>query len=92
MLVPPRRWEKTATGEIVGGFYHQKSSFVRTFSRRHLQKLKAVPAEQLSPILDAVNVLGRTAWRINQRTLDVVERIWDNVRPCVGRWVCANLG
>lgn len=30
------------------------------------------------PVLDALNVLGRTRWRINTRVYDIMNRVWQD--------------
>ncbi|KAJ4748047.1 DNA-directed RNA polymerase [Rhynchospora pubera] len=73
MLVPPKAWK----GYNEGAYFCLPSYAMRTRGSKDQQNaLKAAPRKQFVKVLEALDVLGRTKWRINRRVLDVVETIW----------------
>ena len=51
MLVPPLRWERAADGSMVGGFLHQRATFIRTRYRQHVELLRNSPQGALDPVV-----------------------------------------
>ena len=88
MVTPPRPW----TRFNAGGYLRSESFIMRGHyslhgpSRRQMLALHhaQVGAEgsnadpPFKPVLDALNVLGRTAWVINEDVLRVMEAVWAN--------------
>lgn len=70
MVVPPRPW----TTPTDGGYLEPPigNRLVRSYTRPYLDELKNLDIE---PIYRAVNLVQNTAWRINRRVLDVMDRI-----------------
>lgn len=70
MTVPPKPW----TGAFRGGFIGEqgkRTRLVRRVSRMYLEDLDNHVGE-LSGVLDAVNAVQATPWRINKKVLDVL--------------------
>ncbi|KAJ6807007.1 DNA-directed RNA polymerase 1B, mitochondrial-like [Iris pallida] len=75
MLVPPVNW----TGYDKGAHLYLPSYIMRTHgSRQQREAIKRAPRGQLQPVFEALNTLGNTKWRVNQRVLDIVDRIWSS--------------
>lgn len=87
MVVPPRQWTSISDGgylnfdtlAIRGGYSRLGPS------RLQLQELyevenaaKAGKVPYFHSLLDALNVLGATPWRINKRVHDALERLWQS--------------
>ncbi|KOO26739.1 RNA polymerase [Chrysochromulina tobinii] len=78
MLTPPLAWSKPGVGEMPrGGQLHIATQFVRTDSVQHAQIIKSTPQEVMQPMLDGLNALSRTEWRVNKRVLSLVEFMWE---------------
>lgn len=86
LLVPPRKWHakpattKRSTGQVVGGpsdggYLLLRSQFMRTHGSK-LQNALLTKAD-LTDVYGALNVLGSTPWKINERVLDVVHEKWN---------------
>ncbi|XP_050372146.1 DNA-directed RNA polymerase 1, mitochondrial [Argentina anserina] len=75
MLVPPLNW----TGYDKGAHLFLPSYVMRTHgAKQQRQVIKSTPRKQLEPVYEALDTLGSTKWRINERVLGVVDRIWAN--------------
>lgn len=75
MLVPPLSW----TGYNRGAYLFLPSYVMRTHgARKQREALKRVPKMQLKSAFEALDTLGSTKWRINNRVLGVIDRIWAN--------------
>ncbi|KAL6961101.1 DNA-directed RNA polymerase 2, chloroplastic/mitochondrial, variant 2 [Sarracenia purpurea var. burkii] len=73
MLVPPVKW----TGYDKGAHLFLPSYVMRIHgSRQQREVVKRAPRKQLEPIFKALDTLGSTKWRVNNRVLSVVDRIW----------------
>jgi DNA-directed RNA polymerase len=86
MVTPPRPW----TRFNAGGYLRRESVVMRGHYSLHgpsKKQLLALHAAQsgaegagvppaFQPVLDALNVLGRTAWVINDPVLRVMEEVW----------------
>jgi DNA-directed RNA polymerase len=64
-----------------GGFLHCSTSFVRTRSQAHKERIARADECALLPCFDALNTLSATPWVINERVLNYVEFMWE-VRHC----------
>jgi DNA-directed RNA polymerase len=72
MIIPPRDW----VGPKDGGYRWLNVDFMRTHGS-NLQK-EALQHADLSSVFDGLNVLGRTAWKINKEIIDVGQHCWAN--------------
>ncbi|MCO5591279.1 hypothetical protein L7F22_045260 [Adiantum nelumboides] len=73
MLVKPLPWQ----GYRKGGHLVLPTCIMRTHGAKELaETLKRTPKHQLKAVFDALNILGATKWRINNRVLEIVEKIW----------------
>ncbi|KAK9271476.1 hypothetical protein L1049_001835 [Liquidambar formosana] len=73
MLVPPVSW----TGYDKGAHLFLPSYVMRTHgARQQREAVKRAPRKQLQPVFEALDTLGNTRWRVNNRVLSVVDRIW----------------
>ncbi|XP_057448046.1 DNA-directed RNA polymerase 1B, mitochondrial-like [Lotus japonicus] len=73
MLVPPNNW----TRYDKGAYLFLPSYVMRTHgAKQQCEAVKRAPYNQLEPIFEALDSLGNTKWRINQRLLDVISQIW----------------
>eukprot|EP00252_Welwitschia_mirabilis_P023890 TRINITY_DN6880_c0_g2_i1.p1 TRINITY_DN6880_c0_g2~~TRINITY_DN6880_c0_g2_i1.p1 ORF type:complete len:988 (-),score=209.84 TRINITY_DN6880_c0_g2_i1:846-3809(-) len=73
MLVRPVPW----TRYNKGGYLFLPSYVMRIHgARQQREALKRAPPKQLGRVYQVLNILGSTKWRINNRVLDVVDKIW----------------
>ncbi|XP_051117499.1 LOW QUALITY PROTEIN: DNA-directed RNA polymerase 2B, chloroplastic/mitochondrial-like [Andrographis paniculata] len=73
MLVPPVKW----TGYEKGAHFYLPSYVMRTHgARQQREAIKRTDRRQLKTVFEALNTLGSTRWRVNQRVLVVIDRIW----------------
>lgn len=76
MLTPPKEW----THWLDGGYLLSRSAVVRL--KRLPEQMayirSADKAGQLKKVYDGVNVLGRTAWTVNRRVLEVLTQVWNS--------------
>ncbi|CAN4121991.1 unnamed protein product [Withania somnifera] len=73
MLVPPQNW----LGYDKGAYLFLPSYIMRTHgAKQQREAVKRVPKKQLEPVLQALDTLGNTKWRVNKRVLGIVDRIW----------------
>ena len=70
MLVKPKPWNNQLG---IGGYFRLRSTIVK--SQSQLQQ-RAVKKANMPQILDALDFLGQTPWRINKFILDVAKEIW----------------
>ncbi|KAJ3063985.1 DNA-directed RNA polymerase [Podochytrium sp. JEL0797] len=81
MIVPPRPWLTRNSG----GYLHYKSDVLRTKSMEHVAYLAAADEKQhLSGVFESLDVLGKTAWRVNERVYDVMKTIWNSGEAVAG--------
>lgn len=66
MVVPPQPW--TATDE--GGYWYLKNSLIK--------KNKTGSTKPSERLMQAMNILQATPWRINKTVLDKQTQLWDN--------------
>ncbi|XP_039071810.1 DNA-directed RNA polymerase 3, chloroplastic-like isoform X1 [Hibiscus syriacus] len=73
MLVPPKKWK----GYDKGGYLFLPSYVMRTHgSRKQQEALKGVAVKNMRKVFEALDTLGSTKWRVNNKVLAVVESIW----------------
>jgi DNA-directed RNA polymerase len=72
-IIEPDDW----TAMDVGGYYspelRRRAPMVKTRSPQHKALLRSA---DLTTVMDALNTLQRTSWRVNSRVHDVVKEIW----------------
>ncbi|CAI5489665.1 unnamed protein product [Closterium sp. Naga37s-1] len=73
MLVPPREWRRYNWG----GYLFLPNNIMRVFGNPEQRNvLQRTEPARLRRVFRALNVLGSTPWRINERVLGVLEKIW----------------
>ena len=75
MIVPPTDW----SGPNEGGYKWLITDLMRTHGSS-VQK-EALQHSDLSLVCDGLNILGKTAWTINKKILEVGEYCWNNNIP-----------
>eukprot|EP01129_Flabellula_baltica_P012115 TRINITY_DN5418_c0_g1_i1.p1 TRINITY_DN5418_c0_g1~~TRINITY_DN5418_c0_g1_i1.p1 ORF type:complete len:915 (-),score=191.24 TRINITY_DN5418_c0_g1_i1:1274-4018(-) len=71
MVIPPLPW----TGPLEGGYLKYKIPIIRAYSfDKQITPMKT-RSDYLQSIYEALNVLGGTAWKVNQFVLDVMEEV-----------------
>lgn len=76
MVVEPRPWKSLNEG----GFLESKTSFVRVQPGDVEQRLytkAAIKCGDLKTVFKGLDVLGKTAWRVNQNVLNVMTEAWN---------------
>jgi DNA-directed RNA polymerase len=72
-VIPPREW----TG-LYGGGYHTDQLNARPLVKSMSKaQAKALEAADLTTVLDSLNAIQNTPWRINTRILDLMREVWD---------------
>ncbi|KAJ2915358.1 hypothetical protein MD484_g5087, partial [Candolleomyces efflorescens] len=76
MLIPPRPW----VGPNDGAYLFSKASLMRFKDSVEQQKYleAAVRSGNIELVMEGLNVLGRTPWKINKQVFDVVIQIWNS--------------
>ncbi|KAI9667612.1 MAG: DNA-directed RNA polymerase [Bathelium mastoideum] len=75
MIVEPRPW----TGYAAGGYFTDPVSIVRQKSPDNVQRsytLAAIERGDMDQVFAGLDILGKTAWRINQDVLRVQLQAW----------------
>ena len=75
MIVPPTEW----TGPQKGGYRWLEADLMRTHGSQ--VQLEALQYADLSLVYDGLNILGSTAWKINQEILDIAQTCWNDNIP-----------
>jgi DNA-directed RNA polymerase len=76
MLMEPLPW----TGFKKGGYVRYPAEFMRTKGGDHIQKMYAEAAIEkgdMDQVFAGINVLSKTAWRINKNVLTVMTEAWN---------------
>lgn len=75
MLVSPRPW----TSHNQGGYSYTPSNIVRIKDSAETTAYvkAAADAENLEEIYSGLNILGETAWTVNQKLLNIVSKCWN---------------
>lgn len=71
MLVPPKRWDSR---EYTGAYFTMKAPLMKADSA---QQTMAVRHGQMSAVLESLDFLGQTGWRINPVVHNVIKAAWD---------------
>ncbi|CAN1295996.1 DNA-directed RNA polymerase 2, chloroplastic/mitochondrial [Linum perenne] len=75
MLVPPVKWTKYDKG----AYFFLPSYIMRTHgSKQQREAMRRASRTQLKQVFEALDTLGNTNWRINERVLDVVDKMWNS--------------
>ncbi|KAK9700271.1 hypothetical protein RND81_08G228700 [Saponaria officinalis] len=73
MLVPPEKW----TGYDRGAYLVLRSFVMRTHGSKHQREaIKRASEKQMKFFYEALDTLGNTKWRVNNKVLSIVDRIW----------------
>lgn len=71
---PPKPWTS-----VVDGGFHSKDLYKRTLIKTYDRKyLKGLASQELDQVLDAVNAIQGTAFKINEQVLEVFRHYWEN--------------
>lgn len=73
MVVPPKKWTRTSQGGYLSNDLTKRATLVRMGSKAQLEMLQE---ETASMVLDTVNRLQETPWKINRRVFEVLEDVW----------------
>lgn len=73
MRVAPKDWTGTAPG--CGGYLKLRRPLVKLWDRAYQDELAAA---DMQPVLDAVNAVQRTAWRVNSDVLVTAQWFFEN--------------
>ena len=77
-IIPPRDW----THWKDGGFYTKRLSNLTPLVKTRVGQQRATQAPLLDTacmptVLNSINAMQRTSWRVNKRILGVVREVWD---------------
>ena len=72
MLVPPTPWSKR--NDLSGGYLITKTPFLRFRTKSQVNVLTRASVE---PLLEGLNYLGSTPWKINKEVYDVVKELYE---------------
>lgn len=79
MVVPPKPWRSFWTGCYLSEALSRGVPLVRVSDREHRALIQdAIDAGKMQQCLQALNAIQSTAWRINQKVLDVVRWAFDS--------------
>ncbi|XP_076941811.1 DNA-directed RNA polymerase 2, chloroplastic/mitochondrial-like [Bidens hawaiensis] len=88
MLIPPVKW----TDYDKGAYLFLPSYIMRIHgAKQQREVLKRTPKENMQMVLDALDTLGNTKWRVNKRVLPVVDRIWSSGGRLAGLVDCHDI-
>lgn len=79
IVIPPKPWTSLSEGGYHSTFVSEdgagpKLQLIKTDVKAYLQELEQT---DISHVLDAVNIVQNTAWRINKRVLEVMTHFWN---------------
>ena len=74
MVETPLDWKKPANGGY-GMIFHRNRPLIKHRTKNYMKTLESVG---MPNVYSAINALQRTAYRINEPILDVVQHCWDN--------------
>ena len=70
-LIPPKPWSNTRDG----GYWFALSGFFPLMRTEMKAQLQDLDTTKMPEVYQAINTLQETAWRINERVFEVIERI-----------------
>ena len=73
MVCEPKEWTEIFDGGYVSP-YIKRNKLIKNNSRKYLKKLADTPMPE---VYSAINHIQNTAWQINKKVLDVVEKLWE---------------
>ena len=71
MLVPPRDWDNK---KFRGAYLTLKAPLMKAISK---MQTEAVRKAEMDDVLEGLNYLGHTGWRINDTVLTTIEQVWE---------------
>ncbi|MGE0175310.1 MAG: DNA-directed RNA polymerase [Oligoflexales bacterium] len=74
MVVEPKDWTTPFDGGYIGVMAN-RSKLVKTYNSAYLDELSHI---EMPLVYQAINRVQKTAWKINQPVLQVLETIWEN--------------
>jgi DNA-directed RNA polymerase, mitochondrial len=74
MLVPPKDWTTPYDGGYLG-VLKDTLKLVKTHNPKYLEELAGYP---MPDVYQAVNHIQQTAWRVNDKVLNVAQVLWDS--------------
>eukprot|EP00485_Elphidium_margaritaceum_P011669 CAMPEP_0202689872 /NCGR_PEP_ID=MMETSP1385-20130828/5048_1 /ASSEMBLY_ACC=CAM_ASM_000861 /TAXON_ID=933848 /ORGANISM="Elphidium margaritaceum" /LENGTH=931 /DNA_ID=CAMNT_0049345083 /DNA_START=240 /DNA_END=3032 /DNA_ORIENTATION=+ len=74
MVVPPRPWKNVDEGP----FFYYNESFMRYIDYKNQYKPLRLEETQLRTLLQSINILQSTAWKINRRVLDAITHLYEH--------------
>jgi DNA-directed RNA polymerase len=81
MVVEPRRWERFDTGAYLDYRISKTVPLVRTYNREHQKLLReAIKDGSMQQVLDGLNAIQGTRFKIDQQILAVVEWTYETKR------------
>jgi len=78
-IVPPRPWTNDAL--LGGGYYTDYVTPYRLIKRSSIKFLCELENRDMSKVLEPINALQNTAWRVNSRIVDVLEHVFSHDIP-----------
>jgi len=82
MVVPPKDWSNEAL--IGGGYYTENVQPYRLIKDARIKYLSELENRDMQHILDPVNELQRTAWRVNPVMVEVLDKVFSRSLPVPG--------
>lgn len=77
-IIKPKPW----TGAWGGGYYtfaNRRLSLVKTRNKQYLDDLDShLQCGGADEVLDAINAMQNTGWRVNTKVLDVLTQVWES--------------
>ena len=79
MVIPPRPWTSLRGGGYLGEGNLRKRMLMIPRDKEHADLLKqSFKTHQVAGVLEAVNRVQSTAWKINTDILDIIQRFYDD--------------
>lgn len=75
-IIPPKPW----TGPMSGGYHTdfiQQRPLIKTRHAAYIEEL-ANRVDEMSVVYEAVNAMQNTAFKVNKRVFEVLDRVWEN--------------
>ena len=79
MVCPPRPWTANGGGPFVTKSFNKKSGLVRAWDNKRKKAIRAsLKSGEMDRVLEAVNAINQTPWRINKTVHEAVKWVWDS--------------
>lgn len=82
MVVPPRPWTNDAL--VGGGYYSDKVQPYKMVKGAKYEYLAELENRDMSAILEPLNAIQETPWRVNPVMVDVLDHVFSNNIECKG--------